>query len=307
MNLPSFGYAGSVTHQAEDPVETPAPNPSDSEDVVTALETAAIFAQKGDVTETAHWLSRAAESASLHGDTLRAAVLARAVASLPTLESEESSPDAAPDTRERRLPTPPPRRVSVRPPPPSERARSQSDDSQPMLLVRPPTPMPAKVAPAPVAQKSTPAPAPVARKSTPAPAPVVQKSTPAPAAIAQKSTPAPAAVAQKSTPAPAVARASSRPLSAAALAPNLPHHEESAVRESSASTATNKPSDRPSMSPALRHETHRPFPLHGARASIAASEGSTRFYVVKVLDEGEPVPQGEQEAYIVLVDPKAAR
>ena len=61
------------------------------------------------------------------------------------------------------------------------------------------------------------------------------------------------------------------------------------------------------MSPALRHETHRPFPLHGARASIAASEGSTRFYVLKVLDEGEPVPQGEQEAYIVLVDPKAAR
>jgi hypothetical protein len=60
------------------------------------------------------------------------------------------------------------------------------------------------------------------------------------------------------------------------------------------------------MSPALGHETHRPFPLHGARASIAASQGSSRFYVLKVLDEGEPVPKGEQEAYIVLVDPRAA-
>jgi hypothetical protein len=296
MNLPSFGYADSVTHQkAEDPVETPAPNPSDSEDVTTALETAAIFAAKGDVTETAHWLSRAAESASLHGDTLRAAVLARAVASLPQLESDESSPDTTAEARERRLPTPPPRRVSVRPPPPSERARAQSaDDSQPMLLVRPPTPVPAKVAPASVVPKSTPAPAPVARKSTPAPA-----------SMTPKPTPAPAPVAHKSTPASAVARASTRPLSAAALAPNVPHHEESAVRESAATTATSKPSDRPSVSPALRHETHRPFPLHGARASIAASQGSTRFYVLKVLDEGEPVPQGEQEAYIVLVDPKA--
>lgn len=52
---------------------------------------------------------------------------------------------------------------------------------------------------------------------------------------------------------------------------------------------------------------HRPFHLHGARASIAASQGSTRFYVLKVLDDDEPVPQGEQEAYIVLVDPNASR
>lgn len=82
------------------------------------------------------------------------------------------------------------------------------------------------------------------------------------------------------------------------------------MRESSP-VAARKPSEhpsgeRPSVSPALRHDMHRPFPLHGARASIAASQGSTRFYVLKVLDEGEPVPAGEQEAYIVLVDPKAA-
>ncbi len=280
-------------------METPAPNPSDSEDVATALETAAIFAQKGDVTETAHWISRAAESASLHGDTLRASILARALADLPQLESD-SGPDAAPEERERRLPTPPARRVSVRPPPPSERAHA-SDDSQPMLLVRQSvTPSPPRVAPATASTKSTPAAAPAPRKSTPAAAPVARASTPAPAPVAQKSTPS------------AVARSSTRPHSTA-LAPSVPqspsakdHQEESAVRQSSPSAAQ-RPSDRPSVSPALRHETHRPFPLHGARASIAASQGSTRFYVLKVLDEGEPVPQGEQEAYIVLVDPKAAR
>jgi hypothetical protein len=277
-------------------VETPAPNPSDSEDVATALETAAIFAAKGDVSETAHWISRAAESASLHGDMLRASILARALADLPQLESE-SSPDAAPEARERRLPTAPPRRVSVRPPPPSERARA-SDESQPMLLVRPSTtPSPPRLATASASTKSTPAPALVARKSTPAAASVAPKPTPAPAAVAQKAS------------APVTATSSSRPLSTA-LAPNVAHsprdhQEESAVRESSA-TAAKRPSERPSMNPALRHETHRPFPLHGARASIAASQGSTRFYVLKVLDEGEPVPQGEQEAYIVLVDPKAS-
>jgi hypothetical protein len=47
--------------------------------------------------------------------------------------------------------------------------------------------------------------------------------------------------------------------------------------------------------------------LKGARASISASQGSSRFYVLKVLGDDEPVPEGEQEAYIVLVPPKSSR
>ena len=107
-------------------METPAPNPSDSEDVATALETAAIFAAKGDGSEAAHWLRRAAECASQNGDDSRASELARAL-------SELAEP-------ERRLPTPPPLRASVRPPPPSERGQKRApNDSHPMLLVRPAT------------------------------------------------------------------------------------------------------------------------------------------------------------------------
>jgi hypothetical protein len=49
---------------------------------------------------------------------------------------------------------------------------------------------------------------------------------------------------------------------------------------------------------------HRPFHLHGARASLTESEGSSRFYVLKVLDDDEPVPEGAHEAFVVLVDPK---
>ena len=35
--------------------------------------------------------------------------------------------------------------------------------------------------------------------------------------------------------------------------------------------------------------------------------GSSRFYVLKVLGDDEPVPEGEQEAYIVLTPPKPSR
>jgi hypothetical protein len=88
------------------------------------------------------------------------------------------------------------------------------------------------------------------------------------------------------------------------------HQEESAVRPSSPSASAARPpseSSPASIKGPLRTETHRPFRLQGSRASIAASQGSSRFYVLKVLDDDEPVPEGEQEAYIVLVPPKPSR
>jgi hypothetical protein len=275
-------------------VETPAPNPSDSEDVVTALETAAIFAQKGDASEAAHWLLRAAEGASQHGDSPRASVLARAAAEIDepyapsALLEEDKDPPA-----ERRLPKPPAQRASVRPPPPSERAPSSvTHDSQPMLLVRP---------------ASTPTPA--ATSSSPAAASVKP--------VSPRMTPVTSTASATATPSPASVRPSSRPSSSAALAPSVrpvlgvkDHQEESAVRPSSPSaSAARRPSENPSASIKAPHhtETHRPFRLQGSRASIAASQGSSRFYVLKVLDDDEPVPEGEQEAYIVLVNPKPSR
>lgn len=283
-------------------METPAPNPSDSEDVVTALETAAIFAQKGNAAEAAHWLLRAAEGASQRGDSPRAAVLARAAAELDepfapsSLLKEDDEPKAP-----RRLPTAPPR-ISVRPPPPSERAASQptnaepTTESQPMLLVRP---------------ASTPTPAAV--KSNPATTSV----KPAAASVRPAPVPATVTASAKSTPAPASVRPSSAPASQAALAPSVrpmlgvkDHQEESAVRPSSPSaSAARRASESPALGlkAPLHTETHRPFRLQGSRASIAASQGSSRFYVLKLLDDDEPVPEGEQEAYIVLVPPKPSR
>jgi hypothetical protein len=37
--------------------------------------------------------------------------------------------------------------------------------------------------------------------------------------------------------------------------------------------------------------------------SITPSPGTTRFYVLKVLDDGEPLPSDGHEAFIVLADP----
>jgi hypothetical protein len=294
------GLAVSDSEQRRHTVETPAPNPSDSEDVVTALETAAIFAQKGNAAEAAHWLLRAAEGASQRGDSPRASVLARAAAELdePFAPSSLLEEDAEPKA-ERRLPTAP-ARISVRPPPPSARAASQptnaqpTNDPQPMLLVRP---------------ASTPTPAAV--KSNPAPTSVK------PAAASVRPVPATSTASTKSTPAPASVRPGSVPSSQAALAPSVrpmlavkDHHEESAVRPSSPSaSAPGRASESPALGlkAPLHTERHRPFRLQGSRASIAASQGSSRFYVLKVLDDDEPVPEGEQEAYIVLVPPKPSR
>jgi hypothetical protein len=241
-------------------VQTPAPIQSDSEDVTTALETAAIFAARNDVSEAARWLRRAAEWASQHGDHARASGFVRAAneLSVENLPSSLLKPELEPPT-ERRVPTPPPLRPSVRPPPPSERSRnSSSDDSQPMLLVRP---------------ASTPAMPAVKPSSRPSAAP-------APRTATVPTRPPPARAPSMRPPVTALAQ------SAAPLAANRDHHEESSVRFST-------------------HHAHEPFPLHGARAAVTPSEGSSRYYVLQVLDAGEPLPKGALEAYVVLVDPKS--
>lgn len=100
-------------------------------------------------------------------------------------------------------------------------------------------------------------------------------------------------------------------MSAAAHAPrtSLPaslkeHHEESAVRESSPSSVPARgPVESRASKPPAPFELNRPFRLHGARVSLTPSAGTTRFYVLKVLDDGEPVPSDGHEAFIVLADP----
>jgi len=86
------------------------PEPSDNEDVVSALETADIFWAKGDTGEALRWLKRAADTASDAGDDMRALAIARSVAdlkSLPTLAAAEAP----------RMSRPPPPSAMPRPTP----------------------------------------------------------------------------------------------------------------------------------------------------------------------------------------------
>ena len=50
------------------------------------------------------------------------------------------------------------------------------------------------------------------------------------------------------------------------------------------------------LAPALRH---------AARVSVEKSTSEAGVYLLRVLEEGKPAPEGSAEAYIVLVDPNA--
>src|SRR5262245_13706844 len=103
-------------------LQIPVPAASDSENVVTALEMAALFGNKGESNEAVRWLKRAAEHAGEEGDDTRALALARTAAELT--DKLKRAPDYGRTPSERPLPTPPAAPTSLRPPPPSERAAS---------------------------------------------------------------------------------------------------------------------------------------------------------------------------------------
>src|SRR4051812_30682552 len=93
-------------------IAIPSPSRADTETVITALETAAVFRSKGDSREAMRWLRRAAESAGEAGDDERALSLSRIVADL----HEEL--DAEPPQKVAASPPPPPS-SRIAPPPSS--------------------------------------------------------------------------------------------------------------------------------------------------------------------------------------------
>src|SRR5258707_7304395 len=115
----------------------PGPDPSDSEDVIVALQTARALQKKGDLPESLRWLRRAADVAEQTGNDRRALVLARAAADLTNLirvgevAPASSLPPPPPSKAERAARTspasslppplhktpPPPSAVASRPPP----------------------------------------------------------------------------------------------------------------------------------------------------------------------------------------------
>ncbi len=118
----------------------PEATPTDPEVVATALETAGIFGEQGDVKEALRWIRRAAELAGDAGDDDRALSLARAASDLTVAvrEYEESNPPP-PDEPEEEAPAafdplatllgPPPPPPPLPPPPPHNNAPARASSS----------------------------------------------------------------------------------------------------------------------------------------------------------------------------------
>jgi hypothetical protein len=299
-------------------IDIPAPEPGDSETVVSMLETAAVFGAKGDAAEALRWLQRAAETAATGNDDTRTLALAQTAANLKN--------QVYGATRAERGPPPPPSRAPAPPsraPAPPSRAPSPAngsagaDDERPFLLEsravvqgsRPP-------AGAPEPRTSTPPPPPSARARPPVtngsangsangspkegtiaaqpappratPSPPVTRPTPA------SGTPIPAGTAGAKTsvtPAPPATSARPAPKSvtpsvlgappAAALAQS--RHE--VASESAATDGTPRRARQ------------------AARVSITKSLTERGLYFVRVLDEGQAPPDDAIEGVLVSNDP----
>lgn len=177
-------------------IAIPSPSRADTETVITALETAAVFRSKGDGREAMRWLRRAAESAGEAGDDERALSLSRIVADLH--EELEALP--------RPEPTP-------YPPPPSTRS------------ARPPSARPPSVRPPSVLPRPSQAPRPSARPSYLGAARAPSSVVPSGLAVASALPPQPEAVSAPPAPSsgrePESASPASSPEPASVSAPPL--------------------------------------------------------------------------------------
>jgi hypothetical protein len=96
---------------------TPAPIPSDPDDVRLALETAQAFVAMGEICEAVEWLERAAERAAQAGQHERAVAFLQAMAGLTNRNAPTpwlaSTPSSAPssDVRDRGFVRPPPTKL----------------------------------------------------------------------------------------------------------------------------------------------------------------------------------------------------
>jgi hypothetical protein len=135
-------------------IDIPTPARADTETVITALETAAIFRSKGDGREAMRWLQRAAESAGAAGDDQRALSLSRVAADL----HEEL--DAVAEQKATPYPPPP----SARSAPPSSSSMRASHPpassrlAEPALPSTPPLSPPLSTPPTATPLTSTPPP-----------------------------------------------------------------------------------------------------------------------------------------------------
>lgn len=255
----------------------------DPEDVVTALETAALFGARGDATEAVRWVRHAATSAGESGCDVRALDLARAAADLT-------------------------------PPPPSVAAPAPSLPEPP---VRSSVPASASVAPArasarpPVPPSSRPAPSVAPRSAASAPTTLRSERPRAATSVAPRSSQAPRSSAapqssQAPRPWPASERRSVVPRAATASA--LPSGSEAS--ETSSAALARDAHDAQVAAPAQETAGAAPQvePLSGRRtaARVAVTPGTEPgLFAVRVLADGALLPKGSLEAYLVLTDQNA--
>jgi hypothetical protein len=295
-------------------LDIPAPEPTDSETVVSSLETAAIFGAKGDAAEALRWVQRAAESASESGDDARTLTLARTVAAL------SSRLNGTPELEGRRLPTPPGRPSAVPAVPAEEeakplmlesRSRPPAPSSRPVATSTPPPPPSARSRPAsPAPDKPS---ADAAKSVTPSP-PVVTKSASPSASSFRRVTPMPG------TPRPSVPNAPSgtvaRPPSLSPQPPKTasngaatngarpsPKSVTPSVLGAPPAAAKSSPppldasSDAASAAPAGRRARQ------AARVSVTRSLTERGLYFVRVLDEEQELADDAFEGLLVSNDP----
>lgn len=259
-------------------VEIPTPSGADTETVITALETAAVFRARGDRQEAMRWLRRAAESAGEAGDDHRALSLSRAAADLH--EELESS-------------------LEQNTPQPQEEAR-------PVL----PAPPSSRTARAPASPRTSYPPPPSARGARPSSTPRASyppRPSSRPSYLSGARPPAPALVPQ-STAAPkpevaARAEAPAEPKVVTAQPPPLP--VESAARPTLAPVPSVAPSEPApvSSSRAPVSGPARTGSRMAARVAVTISTTKAGVFEVRLLADGETPRIGSSEAMLVMLDP----
>jgi hypothetical protein len=185
---------------------SPTPDPSDSDDVLLALETARALEAQGDLREAARWLRRAADEAEKEGNDLRVVTLARAAADLT------SAMGARPERSSIQAPMPKPAAWSLAVPSPA----ATSSPPAPTARVSS-VPVPARVSSPPPLPPRASAPPPLTTRSSAPPSGPARSATPVPAK-ALSAPPAPVAAPLPSTPRLAVAPAPPMPSVADSLA-----------------------------------------------------------------------------------------
>jgi hypothetical protein len=251
-------------------LDIPAPEASDTETVVSSLETAAIFGAKGDAAEALHWLQRAAESASETGDDARTLTLAHCVAAL------SGRVHAMPEPESPGVPAPPSTLESV---------SGEAEDATPYLLAPLPEPPPPS---SPASATGTPPPPPSARAR--------------PASLAASKTTAPSS--------PAQARPSHLPRPRPSTGLSLVNGSGRASKSvtpsvlgappTAAGATKSLPPEVPSEAPLATQGGRRV--RQAARVSVTRSLTERGLYFVRVLDEGQPAPDDAFEGLLVSND-----